>query len=242
MTGYSVTTDAFDADAAYNAIVDLLFQHQLRPGEKTSVIALSKRVGLGRTPVKEAITRLQTEGVLSVAGRSGTIVNDFTTDQARLIFSVRSALEDFASDNVVKNITTKEVARLRKLVSQMGALSLGKNNSDRSVATFVRANVGFHRAIIAGAKNPYLDRMFAQVQVHQQILLYLQHRGFQPDAASQRQREHEDILKAIEKRDARKLRDLLRRHSDAALSSILEERSEKNKKKNPNGRNIGRKR
>lgn len=240
MTGYSATTNISDADAAYNAIVDLLFQHQLRPGEKTSVITLSKRIGLGRTPIKEAITRLETEGILSVAGRSGTIVNDFTADQARLIFSLRSALEDFASDNVVKNITPKEILHLRQLVAQMGTLSLGNNNTGRSVAAFVRANVGFHRAIIAGAKNPYLDRMFAQVQVHQQILLYLQHSGFQRDAAFQRQREHEDILKAVEKRDAKKLRDLLRRHSDAALSSILEERGESKQK--PNGRSVRRKR
>ena len=61
------------ADQAYNGIIDLVLHHELRPGERTSVNLLAARLNLGRTPVKEAITRLQTEGVLSVAGRSGTI-------------------------------------------------------------------------------------------------------------------------------------------------------------------------
>jgi len=60
---------------AYEGVLDLVLHYELRPGERTSVNLLAERLKLGRTPVKEAITRLQTEGLLSVAGRSGTTVN-----------------------------------------------------------------------------------------------------------------------------------------------------------------------
>jgi DNA-binding GntR family transcriptional regulator len=220
VSSYSTSTGGSNADAAYNAIIDLIFQHKLRPGERTSVVLLSQRIGLGRTPIKEAITRLQTEGVLSVTSSSGTIINEFTEDQAKLIFSLRSTLEDYASPAIVKNITPSEVADLKELVRQMRVFSL-EHSEPSNVASFVRANVNFHRALIAGAKNPYLDRMFAQIQIHQQILLYLQHRGFERKAAIQRQAEHEAILKAVAAKDARKLKSVLRRHSDAALVSIL---------------------
>ncbi len=217
---YPIASGGSNADAAYTAIIDLIFQHKLRPGERTSVVLLSQRIGLGRTPVKEAITRLQTEGLLSVTSSSGTIVNEFSEDQAKLIFSLRSTLEDYASPAIVKNITPVEVNHLKELVRQMRILSLEEGKA-KNVASFVRTNVNFHRDLIAGAKNPYLDRMFAQIQIHQQVLVYLQHRGFERKAAVQRQSEHEAILKAVVAKDAHRLKSVLRQHSNAALASIL---------------------
>src|SRR6185503_11904038 len=97
------------ADRAYARILDLILTRELRPNERTSVNSLADRLSLGRTPIKEAITRLETEGVLTVVGQSGTMVNGIGPDQVRQIFSLRRLLEDFAAKDVVKHITATEI-------------------------------------------------------------------------------------------------------------------------------------
>src|SRR6185312_5441744 len=136
------------ADQAYSGIIDLVLHHELRPGERTSVNLLAARLKLGRTPVKEAITRLQTEGLLSVAGRSGTMVNRIDHTQTEHLFALRKVLEDFAADGAVKNITAEQLGRLRELLRDLREHPVGQNNI-QSAAGFVRANVAFHALIVA---------------------------------------------------------------------------------------------
>src|SRR6476661_1301245 len=107
------------ADQAYSGIMDLVLCHGLRPGERTSVNLLAARLKLGRTPVKEAITRLQTQGLLSVAGRSGTSVNRIDRRQAEHLFAFRLVLEGFAAEKAAKNVTAGQLRQLRVLLEEM---------------------------------------------------------------------------------------------------------------------------
>lgn len=208
------------ADQAYSGIMDLVLHHELRPGERTSVSLLASRLNLGRTPVKEAITRLQTEGVLSVAGRSGTIVNQINRTQTEQLFALRQVLEDFAAGAAVKNVSTEQLRRLRSLLDEMGRYGAGRN-SLRSTADFVRANVAFHALIVEATGNPFLIRFYAQLQMQLQIVTYLVQRGFDPDAVERRQHEHGAIVKALAARDARQLKAALRSHSETTETAIL---------------------
>ncbi len=208
------------ADQAYGGIMDLVLHHELRPGERTSVNLLAARLNLGRTPVKEAITRLQTEGVLSVAGRSGTIVNQVDRTQTEQLFALRQVLEDFAAEGAVKNITAEQLQRLRMLLREMGQYGSERNNV-RSTADFVRANVAFHALIVEAAANPFLSRFYAQLQMQLQIVTYLMQRGFDPKAAERRQREHGAIVKALVARDAKQLKVALRSHAETTETAIL---------------------
>jgi GntR family transcriptional regulator, rspAB operon transcriptional repressor len=209
-----------DAELAYAAIVNLILSYQLRPGERTSVIQLSDRLKLGRTPVKEAITRLQAEGLLTVTGRSGTTVREVTAESARQIFALRRALEAFAVDDAVRLADANDFERLKSLLSAMGEAGTGDYFQD--AARFVRANVEFHSTIVAAARNPSLDRLYAQVQIQAQIVTYLYHRGENPKAAKQRQSEHAKILKALMARDHRLLKELLAEHAKATESAVLQ--------------------
>lgn len=208
------------ADQAYTGIIDLVLYHELRPGERTSVNLLAARLKLGRTPIKEAITRLQTEGLLSVAGRSGTMVNRVDQEQIEHLFALRKAMEDFAAEGAVKNVTTQQLAQLRELLREMHSYSASQNDI-RSAADFVRSNVAFHALIVATTGNPFLIRLYAQLQMQLQIVTYLANRGFDPKAAAQRQREHEGIFKALMARNGRLLKSLLRSHAQATEVAIL---------------------
>ncbi len=208
------------AEQAYSGIVDLVLRHELRPGERTSVILLAERLNLGRTPVKEAITRLQTEGLLSVAGRSGTMVNRINKGQTEQLFALRQVLEDFAAETAAKNVTAEQLRELRELLQAMRPHSTGQNDI-RSAVNFVRANVAFHALIVAATGNAFLVRLYAQLQMQLQIVTYLVHRGYDPKAAERRQREHEAIAKALAARDSRALKAALRLHAQATEVVIL---------------------
>jgi len=212
-------------DIAYDGIIDLVLNSELRPGERTSVNLLAARLGIGRTPVKEAITRLQTEGLLSVAGRSGTIVNRIDEAQTEQLFALRRALEDFAADFAVQNVTARDLQQIKKCLQR-----LGRSNS---TSEFVRANVEFHSMIVAAAGNPFLIRMYGQLQIQLQIVTYLVQRGFDSKAADARHREHATIVKALEKRDAQALKHALRTHvmtTERAILAALTADSERRQK------------
>jgi DNA-binding GntR family transcriptional regulator len=166
-------------DQAYEDILDLLLHHELRPGERTSVNLLADRLQLGRTPIKEAITRLEAEGLLSVAGRSGTMANVIDSTQAKQLFALRQVLEDFAAEEAVKHVTSEQIKRLKELTQEMRRQSLNSDYS-RSTIGFVSANVEFHALIVAAAGNPFLLRLYSQIQMQTQIVTYLIHRGYDP--------------------------------------------------------------
>jgi DNA-binding GntR family transcriptional regulator len=210
------------SDEAYGKIFNLILTRELRPGERTSVNLLADRLGLGKTPIKEAITRLQTEGVLTVVGRSGTTVKNINAEEARQLFALRRALEEFAADEVVKKITQSDISSLQKLLKELRATALDQSDIIRSSANFIRANVAFHSHIVSVAGNPFLSRLYSQLQIQAQIVTYLVHRGYDPKAVRRRQTEHEEIVAALEERDARRLKRALRAHAETSENVILQ--------------------
>jgi DNA-binding GntR family transcriptional regulator len=208
------------SDAAYAGILDLILTRGLRPGEKTSVYLLSARLGFGRMPVKEAVSRLQSEGVLSVKGRSGTTVA--TVDAAGLaqMFALRRALEALAAENAAVAATSDDIALVNELVTEMRETSIDAPEAAGAGARFVRANAAFHAAIIEAAHNPFLTRAYSHLQLQFQIVSYLSQRGPDPAAAQRRQAEHEEIAASLAARDAERMKEALRRHGISTEKSL----------------------
>jgi DNA-binding GntR family transcriptional regulator len=240
MTKKAMPSDLLSVSAtsrAYSGIIELVLHHALRPGERTSVGILSKRLGLGRTPVKEAITRLQTEGLLSVAGRSGTMVNLVDTKQAEHLFALRKVLEDFAAEEAVKHATDEQIAKVESLAKAMRKQSLDRHDGLRSTADFLRSNLEFHALIVAATGNELLLRIYNQIQMQMQIVTYLVWHDYDVKAAERRQIEHEEIANALAARDARKLKASLHAHSQAAAGIILATLITRNRFESGNDRN-----
>jgi GntR family transcriptional repressor for pyruvate dehydrogenase complex len=141
------------------------------------------------------------------------VVNRVDREQTQQLFALRRVLEDFAAESAVENVTQKQLSEIRRCLQK-----LGRSNT---TAEFVRANVEFHSLIVAAAGNPFLIRFFSQLQIQLQIVTYLLRRGFDTKAAAARHREHEIIVKALEKRDAKALKDALRTHVMTTERAIL---------------------
>lgn len=200
-------------DLAYDGIIDLVLTRNLRPGERTSVYLLADKLGIGRTPVREAINRLQSEGFLSVAGRSGTVVNPIDHAQAEQLFALRSALEAFAADFAVKNVTNEALEDLQNAVERL--------RDAGTTAEFVRANTDFHSSIVALAGNATLNRFYSQIQIQFHVVSYLTERGTNQAEAGVRQQEHQDILSALRRRNAADLKAALQAHIRTTEHAIM---------------------
>jgi len=211
------------ADQAYDAIIDLILSYQLRLGERTSVVQLADRLGLGRTPVKEAISRLESEGLLSVAGRSGTTINDIDARTAKQLFALRRLLENFAVEEAVRNVTEEDFRQIEDSLAELKWPRDDTTSLRRDLARYVRSNVRFHAAIVACARNPTLDRLYAQVQLQAQIVVYLYRMGSDSTdrAVSDKYREHAAIYEALRARDAQKLKALLEGHAVTTETMVL---------------------
>ncbi|CAM5196848.1 hypothetical protein CDEF62S_03282 [Castellaniella defragrans] len=212
------------ADQAYDAIVDLILTYQLRLGERTSVAQLADRLGLGKTPVKEAIARLEAEGLLSVSGRSGTTVKEIDAVTAQQLFALRRNLEAFAVDDAVRLVTELQLEELRFLLDQLRWPSGDSLRLHQAAAHFVKANVRFHAAIVACARNPTLDRLYAQVQLQAQIVVYIYRLtdSRKQQIMNDRYEQHETIYKALAARDAALLKRLLNQHSSITEAGVLD--------------------
>lgn len=211
------------ADQAYDGIVDLILGYQLRPGEHTSVSRLADRLGLGRTPVKEAIVRLEVDGILSVTNRSSTSVNKIDVKTAEQLFALRNLLEDFAVEDVVEYVTKQDLRDLRQLLEQLKWPRVDSSGFHKDIAKYVRSNVRFHATIMRCARNRTLDHLYAQIQLQAQIVIYLyrMETGHKDQAISAKYLEHAAIFHALEKRDADALRRLLREHAATTEESVL---------------------
>ncbi|TAM88694.1 MAG: GntR family transcriptional regulator [Candidimonas sp.] len=204
---------------AYDAILDLIVRQALRPGQATSVTVLSNQLGIGRTPVKEAVTRLSAENVLTVKGRRGTYVADVGEEDMRHIFALRRLFEGYAAPLAARNITAASLREMEELLEVMADESYRRPAGTRSLPQFVNSDVKFHDIIIEAAGNPYLYAQHCALHLHQQIVTYLSHSDGQDSHA--RQQEHENIHQALVDRDGEALRNALATHTQSVENKIV---------------------
>ncbi len=151
-------------DIAYQQIYRLLIRS--RPGD--GVIwyerALSDRLAMGRTPVREALKRLQTEGLLVPASvRGGLVAARVPSGEVASIYQVRSALESVAAELAAGRVHRGELssAQLGELAHRAEVVRQCIASGDNDGAT--EANSAFHRFIAQLAANPYLERPLGQL-------------------------------------------------------------------------------
>jgi DNA-binding GntR family transcriptional regulator len=151
------------ADDAYRVVRQVLLDgERFAPGEKLSVEALTRELGVSRSPVWNAIARLEAEGILEVRPRQGVFLIGFSPEKVRALFEAREALEGMAA----------RLAAARIQPATLDALSRSLDDQRRIVATGDRARYTeetqhFHGLITAAAGNPVIEhqlqRIYAQV-------------------------------------------------------------------------------
>jgi DNA-binding GntR family transcriptional regulator len=155
------------ADQAYGIIRDRLVMLEIRPGAPINDDHLGRELGLGRTPVREALKRLEQERLVVAYPRRGTFAAEVNITDLGHISEVRQHLEPMAAAAAARRATAADRAALRSLADQLnsaagkGAASKGAGSTgagSRSVsADLMRLDMQVHRAIYEATHNPYLE-------------------------------------------------------------------------------------
>ena len=185
---------------------------------RLNVEELALQLGVSLTPVRSAIQLLAAEGLVDVHSRSGTFVATISRRELEETFDIRCALECLAAEKAAEQLTDKDIEQARKLYDVM--LRLRKTESQRKIHD--EANFDLHEIIIRASGNQRLADIYESLQAH--IAMCRLHRMDESwhSRLPQEQKEHKEIVEAMEKRDAKALVKALRSHILRAKTALLE--------------------
>ena len=141
------------ADLAYREIQDRLIRLDIRPGAPINEEDLCLRLGLGRTPVREALKRLEHERLVVAYPRRGTFATEINVTDLTHIFEVRAVIEPAAAASAARHATPADRATFQALAGQLAATA---GLADRP-GELMTLDLRIHRAIYAATHNPYLE-------------------------------------------------------------------------------------
>jgi DNA-binding GntR family transcriptional regulator len=192
-------TVAFDnltlSQRVYEHLRGEILANRLAPGTELSEVALSRELQISRGPIREALSRLAAEGLITMRPRRRAEVRSLTTQELIDAYQVREALEVMAVRLAIPRITEADLGRLEDLIDQMAG-----HAGRQAVADFFAANVAFHELLCALSGNDKLremhHRLEGEIGRFQDRTLAL--RGSLDGSLA----EHRAILAAIRLRDA----------------------------------------
>lgn len=140
------------AERAYRAIRDGLVMLDLRPGAPINEDQLTQDLGVGRTPVREALKRLQYERLIATFPRRGTFATEVNITDLAHISEVREQLEPLAAAQAAQRATSQDRAGLTHLLRELENVDASSQADE-----LMRLDLQVHRAIYAATHNPYLE-------------------------------------------------------------------------------------
>jgi len=195
---------------AYDLILEAIDSHFYKPGDRLVESELAERFGVSRTPVREALQRLETQSLLARDGRS-LIVASLDHTQLSELYVVRGELEGLAARLAAKHATPEEVQVLRDMLDEDQAL---KNDPD----ALSRANRRFHKQIHLASHNRYLVQQLDLV--HRSMALLATTSISAEGRGADTLAEHEAIVVAIETGDGDAAYQALRDHISVKYQGI----------------------
>lgn len=138
------------AQNAYDSLRAAIHAGKLRPGQPMRETEIAERLGISRTPVRDALKRLESEGLLAAAPRRGLVLTELDQQQVSEIYAVRDVLEGLAARLAAQHASSAEIAAMRDLLERQTRTQPG------DAAALARLNRVFHDVVYRAARNRYL--------------------------------------------------------------------------------------
>ena len=208
---YDTTMDRLTADRAYRALHDRIAEGKIAPGDRLREAVLAEEFGLSRTPVREALRRLESDGLLVHEPHRGMVVRTLDHQAVTELYLMREVLEGTAAALAARHASDAEIDTLQGMVEAQKGIDGGAEAS--------RLNKLFHRALYRGAHNRYLidmlDGLTASMTLLGRTTLSL------PDRVHRAQDEHGTIVDALRAHDPEAAERAARAHIQAAHRARL---------------------
>ncbi len=181
-------------DVIFDTLREAIIVGELKPGERLMEVQLAQKMGVSRTPVREAIRKLELEGLVEMLPRKGAHIADLSVKDIMDVLEVRATLDGLASSLSATRISDEEIRELRHIQSQFVSY-VEKDNLQGSI----KKDVEFHDIIYRSSRNDKLIQISNNLreQIQRFRVIYLK------DYSSTRElvREHNEIIEAIAARD-----------------------------------------
>jgi DNA-binding GntR family transcriptional regulator len=186
----------------------------LKPGERLMEIQLAEELGVSRTPVREAIRKLELEGFVVMIPRRGTYVADLSIKDVNEVFEIRTALDILAAGLAVERITEEELEQLERVLVEIGEY-IEQNDIEKIVA----ADSRYHDILYRASRN---DRLVGIINnLREQFTRFRSISMAYPGRIKNTVEEHRQLVEAIAQRDIALAQRLAREHMENAEQTLL---------------------
>jgi DNA-binding GntR family transcriptional regulator len=203
-------------DTVYEAIKGMLMDHDLPPGARLSIDGIARELEVSPTPVREAMTKLESDGLVAKRPHAGYIVAPLM-DQVSLdnLYEMRLLLEPAAAGLAATHSTKEQNAGLTALIKDMSARPAG--DKYQAYRDFAVQDALLHRLIAEASGNPLISDALTRLHAHtHSYRLY-----FKVGIAAETVREHEDIVNAIMQNKGEEANEAMRRHLESSRDRLL---------------------
>ncbi len=205
------------SDKAYATIRGLILSGELGPGAPLREEALAERCGVSRTPIREALRRLEAELLIRKNESQRSFVADWSLDEVRDTFELRAVVEGLAARRAAERATQSQLEEMRKC----NTLIKKANSSPKpDVNAFLEANRTFHNLIVEAAASPRLATLLATLI--EQPIVWRTAQYYGNDELRRSYDEHAELLSAFARRDGRWAQDVMRAHIRRAYHSYAD--------------------
>ncbi len=194
---------------------DMIIEGRLEPGQRINEGAVGAQLGVSRTPLREAIKTLASEGLVEMQPAKGAVVRRFSVRDLREILEVIESLEQLGGRMACAQATDEQIEALLALHARMMELYAQRNRLE-----YFKLNQAIHSAIVAASGNRVLMEMHETLQARIKRLRFVGNEG--PAKWAGAVAEHEEMMAALKRRDGDALADAIGRHMDQTLNRVSE--------------------
>jgi DNA-binding GntR family transcriptional regulator len=206
------------AERAYAALRQALLRREIKAGERLYETSVAARLGVSRTPVREALTRLVAEGLAEeVRGSRGVIVRDIQKELAE-IYALRQVLEGYAARAAAERISAQQLAQIERISAEIAACVHQKEEDDAALHRHAELTNALHLEIAKASGNSRLIRLIEQYRDYFLNVDFL--KMYDRATMSRLHDQHEKIIAALRARNGDRAEKLVREHFADALAVI----------------------
>jgi len=204
----------------YRLIKDRIIKGDFKPRTKIYEVTIAKKLGVSRTPVREALRELAAEGFVKMEPNLGVMVIDFSLDDLQEVLQIRKLIEGFAASVAAQKISEAELKQLEKTIARM-SLCIDKGD----VVGYSEANAEFHDIIFKVCGNKKLTKIHENLSNtdHRFRIRALRNNSARLKYSLE---EHQKIFEALKRRNSEEAERFSQEHIDKVWRNILERNSE----------------
>ncbi len=209
---------------AYQYLRQAILTCELAPGEKLVIDRLSAEMELSQIPIRAAMQRLQSEGLVEIKPHSSPTVTPLSPNKVSEVFALLESLESTAFRAISGKLSPQDLAALETLLTQMDT-ALAENNS----ADWRSTNITFHRTIAELSQMPILTDFTSRVLDEWERISHFYFENVTTSRLPQAQHEHREIVEYLRKGDVKSLEAITSAHNRAAnqaYQAILQKETE----------------